>query len=126
MSAKPNTEACGALSLAVQYYAQVKTVAVIPPNAFFPPPKVSSAVVLLEGRDAPDRYFGLTNERIFFALIRAAFGQRRKTLLNALSAGLERPKPEIQRALALSDIAENTRGETLGIDSFVKIANHLL
>ncbi|KAF0195603.1 MAG: dimethyladenosine transferase [Bacillota bacterium] len=125
MTARPGTEACGSLSLAVQYYAQVKTIAVIPPNAFFPPPKVSSAVVLLEGRDKPGQHFGLVNEKLFFALIRAAFGQRRKTLLNALSAGLDVPKADIQRALAGCGIPESLRGETLGIESFVKIANQL-
>lgn len=125
MTAKPGTEDCGSLSLAVQYYALVKTIAVIPPNAFFPPPKVSSAVVLLEGRDRPDQHFGLTNEKLFFALIRAAFGQRRKTLLNSLSAGLDMPKADIQRALAGCGIADSVRGETLGIESFVKIANQL-
>ena len=125
MIAKPGTEACGSLSLAVQYYAQVKIVAIIPPNAFFPPPKVSSAVVLLEGREEPEQHFGLSNERMFFALIRAAFGQRRKTLLNSLSAGVDIPKADIQRALAGCGIPENIRGETLGIESFVKIANQL-
>lgn len=125
MTAKPGTEACGSLSLAVQYYARVKTVAVIPPNAFFPPPKVSSAVVMLEGRDNPGQHFGLANEKLFFSLIRAAFGQRRKTLLNSLAAGLDVPKAEIQQALASCGIPESIRGETLGIESFVKIANQL-
>lgn len=124
MAAKPATEAYGSLSLAVQYYAEVQSVAVIPPNAFFPPPKVSSSVVLLVSRKDPAIHFGLIDEGMFFRLIRSAFAQRRKTLVNALSAGMDVPKVYIQNVLRECSIGENVRGETLGIDSFVKIANH--
>lgn len=125
MSAKPNTAAYGALSVAVQYYAKARTVAIVPANAFYPPPKVSSAVVLLEGRNNPAEHYGLRSENMFFKLVRAAFGQRRKTLLNALSAGIDIPRGDIQLALARCEIPHGARGETLGIESFVKLANHL-
>lgn len=125
MSAKPATKAYGALTVAVQYYAQVKTVAIIPPNAFFPPPKVSSAVVMLECRPDPAQIFGLRDRTMLFDVVKAAFGQRRKTLLNALAAGLGLPKQLVQESLAACDILENARGETLGIDHLVRIANYL-
>lgn len=122
MGAKPGTDDYGALSLAVQYYAEVTTVAVIPPRAFFPPPKVSSAVVTLKGRACPAESWGLKDEKLLFKLVRAAFGQRRKTLANALVGG-GFDKQLVTALLRACQVPENTRGETLSLAAFVALAN---
>ncbi|MBS3986165.1 MAG: 16S rRNA (adenine(1518)-N(6)/adenine(1519)-N(6))-dimethyltransferase RsmA [Selenomonadales bacterium] len=121
MQAKADTPEYGALSLAVQYYALVKVKAVIPPRAFFPPPRVSSAVVELEVRECPAVYFGLKDERLLFKLIRAAFGQRRKTLANSLTAG-GFPREQVLEALSICRIPPATRGEKLDLAAFVALA----
>ena len=76
MNAQPSTKDYGALSLAVQYYAEPYVVANVPPNCFMPRPKVGSAVIrLTKYKDAPIK---VTNEKLLFQLIRASFNQRRK------------------------------------------------
>jgi 16S rRNA (adenine1518-N6/adenine1519-N6)-dimethyltransferase len=121
MQAKADTPQYGALSLAVQYYALVQVKAVIPPRAFFPPPRVSSAVVELEVRECPAVYFGLKDKRLLFKLIRAAFGQRRKTLANSLTAG-GFPREQVLEALSICRIPPATRGEKLDLAAFVALA----
>jgi len=122
MQAKADTPEYGALSLAVQYYAEVKTVAVVSPRSFFPPPRVSSAVVQLQVRPDPADFFGLRDEGVLFRLIRSAFGQRRKTLANSLTAGgFERE--HVLRALEVCGIPSQTRGEKLDLVAFVELAN---
>lgn len=121
MQAKADTPEYGALSLAVEYHALVKVKAVIPPRAFFPPPRVSSAVVELQVRECPEAHFGLKDERLLFELIRAAFGQRRKTLANSLTAaGFSRE--QVLEALNICRIPPATRGEKLDLLAFVALA----
>jgi len=126
MSATPEKGDYGALSVAVQYYSEVSIVAKIAPNSFFPPPKVASNVVLLKKRANPAAYYGVKDPELLFRFIRAAFGQRRKTLQNALSQGLEMPRGDIQALLQKCSIPENARGETLDIKAFVALANTAL
>ena len=109
MQVGPGTKDYGALSLAVQYYATPKIVANVPPNCFMPRPKVGSAVIRL------DRYLEppiqVRDEKLMFRLIRAAFNQRRKTLLNALrnSQNLDYSKEQIEQALRDCGLAPNIR-----------------
>jgi len=121
IQAKADTPEYGALSLAVQYHAEVKVKAQIPPRAFFPPPRVSSAVVELTVRECPSAYFGLTDERVLFSLVRAAFGQRRKTLVNSLTAG-GFLRSHVLRALDVCRILPSTRGEKLDLAAFIALA----
>ena len=121
MQAKADTPEYGALSLAVEYHALVKVKAVIPPRAFFPPPRVSSAVVELQVRECPETHFGLKDERLLFKLIRAAFGQRRKTLANSLTAG-GFSREQVLEALNICRIPPATRGEKLDLLAFVALA----
>ncbi|MBT9156508.1 MAG: Ribosomal RNA small subunit methyltransferase A [Firmicutes bacterium] len=121
MQAKANTPEYGALSLAVQYYAEVKVKAVISPRAFFPPPRVSSAVVELKVRECPSCFFGLKDEGLLFRLIRAAFGQRRKTLANSLTAG-GFLRTQVLEALNICRIPPATRGEKLDLAAFIELA----
>ena len=99
MRAKPGTKDYGALSLAVQYYAVPQIVANVPPNCFMPRPAVGSAVVKLTCFEKPP--VEVKSERFLFALIRAAFNQRRKMLINALTGagGIDVTKDRITEAL---------------------------
>lgn len=126
MQAKPGTKDYGALSLAVQYYARPEVVANVPPNCFMPRPNVGSAVVKLERFAVPP--VEVKDEKFMFALIRAAFGQRRKMLVNALSGAgeLDLSKEKITEALVETGISEQIRGERLSLDEFARLADILL
>ena len=124
--AKAGTADYGALSVAVGYYAEAEVVANISPASFFPRPKVSSTVLLLRARENPDMHFGALSRRMFFATLRAAFGQRRKTLLNALSNGEGMPDKEALRlAISAAGLDEGVRGETLSVEEFVRLSNEI-
>ncbi len=124
MEADPGTKDYGALSLAVQYYADTYIAANVPPNCFMPRPKVGSSVIRLEVRDRP--VAEVTDVKHMFMLIRAAFNQRRKTLVNAVAnAGLGISKEEMQNALEKLGLSETTRGETLSLQQFAALSNIL-
>ena len=121
--AKAGTKEYGALSLAVQYRAEVEMAFTVPPNVFYPKPKVDSAVMILKRLPGPPVF--LKDEALFFAVIKAAFGQRRKTLNNALAAGLNLEKAMLADIFAETGIAASRRGETLSIQEFASLANTL-
>lgn len=121
MTASPGGKDYGALSVAVQYYTQSKIVCKVPKTVFIPQPEVESAVVKLKVYDEP--ILQLTNPKIFFQVVKASFGQRRKTLSNALSSGFPLPKEEINKVLADNGIDPQRRGETLSLEEFAKLAN---
>lgn len=126
MQAGPGTKDYGALSLAVQYYAKTEIVANVPPNCFMPRPGVGSAVIkLTRYREAP---VITSDERLMFALIRASFNQRRKTLVNGLNnaAGITCSKPQVLEALRKMQLPANVRGEALTLEQFAKLSNLLL
>ncbi len=125
MRAKPGGKDYGALTLAVDHYAEAELIAVAPPNCFIPRPEVTSAVIRLRRRKEPavrprDREF-------MFALIKAAFSQRRKTLQNALSndKALRLSKEEIESALHDLGLDSRVRGERLSLDDFSKLSDIL-
>ena len=114
----------GAFSVFCQYYAQPQLLFDVPPSCFIPQPKVTSAVLRLDVRTAPP--CAITDEKLFFRVVKAAFAQRRKTLLNALSSGFsELSKPELASILAQCGLAPAVRGETLDIPAFAALANIL-
>lgn len=119
--ASPNTKAYGSLTLFVQYYAQVEKVAVVSRKVFVPQPKVDSTVVRLNIRSHPP--VEVPDENKLFQVIRAAFGKRRKTLLNALSTHFssEKSKTEWSDLLYQVDIDPTRRGETLSLEEFARI-----
>lgn len=122
MVASPGGKDYGALSLGVQYRAYASIVTIVPPTVFHPRPQVDSAVVLLENRMEPP--VQVADEKILFAVIKAAFAQRRKTLLNALgNSGIAADKEEAQQVLAVCGIDPKRRGETLSLEEFAMIAN---
>ena len=120
MTARPGSKDYGALSVAVQYHTDARIVMDVPPRAFMPAPEVTSAVIACCVRETPAVH--PTDEKLFFRLVRAAFGQRRKTLLNALTgAGLTK---ELCRAgLAAAGIAESLRGEQLSLADFARLSD---
>ena len=125
MRAKPGTKDYGALSLAVQYYAVPQIVANVPPNCFMPRPAVGSAVVKLTCFEKPP--VEVKSERFLFALIRAAFNQRRKMLINALTGagGIDVTKDRITEALEKLGIQETIRGEKLSLGELAGLADML-
>ncbi|MDD2573600.1 MAG: 16S rRNA (adenine(1518)-N(6)/adenine(1519)-N(6))-dimethyltransferase RsmA [Bacillota bacterium] len=125
MNAGPGGKDYGALSIAVQYRSRPSIVAEIPPTVFVPPPKVASAIIRLDIKDA-DLRCAVKDERLLFRLVRAAFGQRRKTLINALGSGLSSiAKEDLAEALEGCGIDRRRRGETLSIEEFCRLADYI-
>ena len=121
MNAQPSTKDYGALSVAVQYYCDTEIVAKAPRHMFIPQPNVDSTVIGLHVRE--ERKYPVDNEEIFFKTVKAAFGQRRKTLLNALGGLGFLSKDDIKEVLKMANIDEKRRGETLSIEEFATLAN---
>lgn len=123
--AAPGGKDYGALTLAVRYHAEARVVSRIPQSVFFPRPEVESAIVVLERRAEPPVDVPLDP---LVSVVRAAFGQRRKTLLNALAgaAGIPFGKGELSRALLAAGIDPGRRGETLSLEEFACVARSLL
>ncbi len=119
--AVPGTKAYGALSAAVQYYCTVEVVATVSKEVFLPRPKVDSTVLRLSVREKPP--VELLDPTMFFAVIKAGFGQRRKTLLNSLTGVNGMDKEQIKALLASAEIDSTRRAETLDLSEFAIIAN---
>ena len=123
MQSGPGTKDYGALSLAVQYYAEPYVVANVPPNCFMPRPKVGSAVIRLTRHAAPP--VKVDNEKWMFDIIRASFNQRRKTLANGLknSQELQFTKEQVEQAITECGLPLNIRGEALTLEQFAALAD---
>ncbi|MCL2048542.1 MAG: 16S rRNA (adenine(1518)-N(6)/adenine(1519)-N(6))-dimethyltransferase RsmA [Defluviitaleaceae bacterium] len=123
MSASPSTKDYGSLSLAVQYYADVELVANVPSNCFMPRPNVDSAVVKLLLLPTPRV---AVPQDALFKVIHAAFGKRRKTLINALdSEGIGGGKAALAEVLEKLGLDPRTRGETLDLGQFARLAKEM-
>ena len=122
--AAPGTPDCGAFSLFCQYHAQCELLFEVPPDCFLPAPKVTSAVVRLTPFTVPPVE---GSPDALFAVVRAAFAQRRKTLLNGLSAayGSRFSKDRLRQIIADCGLPENVRGEQLGLEQFAALAKAL-
>ena len=123
MTARPGTPAYGAFTCLVQYHAEVERLFSVPRGAFVPPPDVESAVVRLRPRSEPPTS---APRAALFQVVRAAFGQRRKNLLNALSAGLPCARADILAALTRCGLPPERRGETLSLEEFGALTQVLL
>ena len=122
----PGTKDYGALSLAVQYYAEPYLVANVPQNCFMPRPKIGSAVIKLTVHEKPP--VTVRDEKLMFRLIRASFNQRRKTLANGLnnSPELHFSKEQIAEAIEKLGTSPSVRGEALTLEQFARLADILL
>ena len=118
MQVGPGTKDYGALSLAVQFYAKPEVICQVPPTCFIPRPGVGSAVIRLTRYEEPP--VRVQDEKAMFALIRAAFNQRRKTLSNALSNahGLHVTREQVNAVLEQMDLSLTIRGEALTLEQF--------
>lgn len=125
MQAGPGTKDYGALSLAVQFYAEPYIVANVPPNCFMPRPGVGSAVIRLTLHENPP--VTVKNEKLLFQIIRASFNQRRKTLQNGLnnSPEIHASKEQIQAAIGQLGVSPSVRGEALTLGQFAELADIL-
>lgn len=123
MQAGPSDDDYGALSIAVQFYSEASIDMIVQPSCFIPRPKVASAVITLKLRDKPPVV--LKDRDLFFKLVKCAFGQRRKTLLNALfnQGGFNMSKEEIIEIIKSVDLDEKIRGEALGIKEFAELSD---
>ena len=125
MQAAPGTKDYGALSLAVQYYAEPYIAAFVPPNCFMPRPKVGSAVIRLNCHKKPPVL--VKDEELLFRIIRASFNQRRKTLANGLSNA---PDLAVSKDMIIDSIEKigkgaSVRGETLTLEEFAGLSNYM-
>lgn len=122
MVAKPGSRIYGALSVAVQYYTEPRIAYDVPPRSFIPAPEVDSVVIACKVRETPA--VAVKDEKIFFRVVKAAFGQRRKTISNAMKgAGFQ--KEEIAAAFEKCGIDAGRRGETFTLEEFGKLADAL-
>ena len=124
LCAKPGTADYGAFTVFTQWHAEPEILFDVSPGCFLPAPKVTSSVVKLTVRKAPPAE--VQSEKRFFAVVRAAFNQRRKTLVNALSSGLSGfTKEQIAQVIADCGLDEKVRGEALGIAEFARLSDRL-
>ncbi|MDO5602939.1 MAG: 16S rRNA (adenine(1518)-N(6)/adenine(1519)-N(6))-dimethyltransferase RsmA [Oscillospiraceae bacterium] len=121
--AQPGTREAGAISLGVRYYAEPKLLFTVSPGSFFPPPKVTSAVIRLDVRKTPP--VSSENKEEMFRVIKAAFSQRRKTAVNGISAGLSLPKEAVTAAFEEAGVSPALRPEQLTLEAFAALAGSL-
>lgn len=122
--AAPGDPDCGAFSLFCQYHAECELLFEVPPECFIPAPKVTSAVIRLTPRSAPPVK---ADENALFSVIKAAYAQRRKTLLNGLTAtyGSKFSKDELRQAIINCGLQDTIRGERLTLQDFANLSNIL-
>ena len=116
IAAKPGTRDCGALTAAIHYYSEPEKLFDVGKNSFVPAPKVDSSVIRLKIRKDPP--VSVPDEKYFFKVIRASFGQRRKTLANSVSGGLGLTKDEVLCALERCGLSPTARAEELSLEDF--------
>ncbi|MBQ9551484.1 MAG: 16S rRNA (adenine(1518)-N(6)/adenine(1519)-N(6))-dimethyltransferase RsmA [Clostridia bacterium] len=123
LCAKVGSRDAGAVTVAVNYYAEAEKLFDVPAGSFLPAPKVNSSVIRLTVRPAPP--VALEDEALFFRMVKAIFAQRRKTAANSVSAGLGIPKSDVIAALAAIGQEENARAERFDLEQLAAFANAL-
>ena len=116
LCAKVGTRNAGTITVAVSYYAETEILFDVDRSSFMPPPNVDSAVIKLN--ILPEPPIKVKNEKKFFSLVKAAFAQRRKTLINTVSNSINIPKNDLREALNVLGIKETVRGEELTMEQF--------
>jgi 16S rRNA (adenine1518-N6/adenine1519-N6)-dimethyltransferase len=120
LAAAAGTSDYGSLTVYARFFLTLEPLFIVPPSAFWPKPEVESRLVRIRFRRRPP--VQIPDEKRFFALVRAGFGQRRKTLANALADAFEGDKQMAGRVLKVAGIAPTRRGETLDLDEFGRLA----
>lgn len=123
LGAKVGSREAGAVTVAVAYYAESEILFEVGRDSFMPPPNVDSAVISLNIRKEPP--IALHDEAKFFSFIKACFAQRRKTLVNTVSATMGIPKDKLREALSSAGLPETARSEQLTLDELAAVANYL-
>lgn len=113
----------GAVTVAVDYYSDANKLFDVSAGSFMPAPKVDSSVIRMDLRDKPP--VEITDEKFFFSVVKAAFGQRRKTAVNSLSAGLGISKSDVANAIEECGFDQNMRAETLTIEELARLSEAL-
>lgn len=121
--ALPGTRECGAISIAVHYYSEPEVLFQVSRNSFMPPPNVDSSVIRLSLRKEPP--VQVTDEEWFFKVSRAAFAQRRKTVVNSVSSVLKLPKSKTEQAILEMGLSKTVRAEQLQMEHFAGLSNRL-
>ena len=119
--AKPGSKDYGAITVLCNYYTNPEIIAKVPAGSFYPAPKVDSAVVCMNVCEKPN--VSVTDEKLFFKVVKASFAQRRKTLTNCLANGFKIDKKVIEEILVKCEINPGIRGERLGLEEFAKISD---
>ncbi|MGH7725646.1 MAG: 16S rRNA (adenine(1518)-N(6)/adenine(1519)-N(6))-dimethyltransferase RsmA [Candidatus Eiseniibacteriota bacterium] len=122
LAAAPDTEDYSSLTIFARYYMRLEPLFHVPPGAFWPRPAVDSTLIRLRFRSEPP--VEVPDETRLFEIVRAAFGQRRKTLANALLPLYEHDRGRVERLLRSAHVAGNRRGETLDLEEYARIARH--
>ncbi len=123
LCALPGTRACGAVSAAIRYFSEPEILFEVDRSNFFPQPNVDSAVIHLHVLKEPP--IKINSEKDFFALVKAAFGQRRKTVLNSVAAGLAVGRETVAAALERAEITANARAEQLSMEQLAALSNEI-
>jgi 16S rRNA (adenine1518-N6/adenine1519-N6)-dimethyltransferase len=125
LGAEPSTKAYGSLSIAIQYYADAEVVFTVPKTVFMPQPNVESAIIHLDILDQPA--VKVEDEQLLARVVRASFGQRRKTIWNNLRRVLndKEKEPSLREAFEQADIDPSRRGESLSIEEFGRLSDAL-
>ena len=121
--AKPGSRQAGAITAAVHYYSTPQMLFPVFRGSFLPAPDVDSAVIRLDVNQKPP--VEVRDEKLFFTVVRGAFGQRRKTILNTLSSALAMEKEKVRELLEKAGVRENARAEELTLEDFAALANCL-
>ncbi|EGD47847.1 dimethyladenosine transferase [Ruminiclostridium papyrosolvens DSM 2782] len=126
MVSGPGTKDYGALSVAVQFYSNPKIVFDVPPHCFIPQPEVHSTIIGLDILSEPP--VEVADKNLYFKIVKASFGQRRKTLVNALSNSgfFNKNKEQIKQIIAEMGLNENIRGEVLTVAQFAQLTNLII
>lgn len=123
LCAKPGTRDAGSVTIAVRYFSEPKQLFTVSRGSFMPSPNVDSAVIRLDIREPEPLDF---DESFFFKVVRASFAQRRKTVVNSVSATLKMGKAEVAAALAQNGVKATARAEELRMDEFISLARSLV
>lgn len=123
LCAKVGSRDAGAVTVAVQYYAEAEKLFSVSRGSFMPAPNVDSAVIRLTLRD--EKGAEVTDEKKFFRMVRSAFAQRRKTAVNGISAGMGIEKSEVAAALSRAGLSEKARAESLTMEELARLCEEL-
>ena len=123
LCAEAGSRNAGAITVSVNYFANTKKLFDVSRGSFMPAPNVDSAVIRLDVKKEPDIY--VSDEKKFFRMVKAAFGMRRKTALNAISTGMSIPKAEVENALKESGLDINVRAEKMTMEELASLCENL-